>query len=531
MKVSIENTELTNSLRAEFCERAPSSAIGNIVLCFILSYQTYHLDKIPTPFKIGACLVLFGSMFRFITARSPKRDCKRIMFFTAIGGMGWFVVLSTVFLSGYFDQSFTNITLLILSGLASSALFTLAPIPFFLNAYLIAIFVAPTSIAYILGSPKLNPTFLTLVIVYFFFLHFQSRTYFSNLVKKFTDEFEIQSNQTILRTVIDVLPGNILYFDSDLKPIPMYKVHRPLVEENNVLREKIDQFSKSNLQHDQIELEIFSKNQTRWHLVSMSKTEQNRMVCVLIDIHDEKTAEMEAKKQKARTEHTAKLASLGEISAGIAHEINNPLTVIKGKSQHIALLLQRNDHATDKVIYDTGIINQMVNRIASIVRGLKVFARDASEDPFLLSRVNTIIDDTLTLCKSRFSSRGIQLDVDLCDDQEIECRATQISQVLLNLLSNAFDAVEALNEKWVKITTLNHDTSIEIQISDSGPGISSELQDKIFQPFYTTKEVGKGTGLGLSISSGIIKSHSGELFVDTVNDHTLFTVILPKKQS
>ncbi|MBY0315470.1 MAG: GHKL domain-containing protein [Bdellovibrionales bacterium] len=115
-------------------------------------------------------------------------------------------------------------------------------------------------------------------------------------------------------------------------------------------------------------------------------------------------------------------------------------------------------------------------------------------------------------------------------DIKIQCRSVEISQVFLNLLDNAFDAIHQLEEKWVRVELRDLDESIEMSFTDSGWGIPECLKDKIMQPFFTTKEVGKGTGLGLSIAHGIIEAHQGQLFLDSTSTHTRFAVRLPKQQ-
>ena len=113
----------------------------------------------------------------------------------------------------------------------------------------------------------------------------------------------------------------------------------------------------------------------------------------------------------------------------------------------------------------------------------------------------------------------------------IECRPSQISQALLNLLNNSFDAVANLSHAWVRLDVVERDGSVELSVTDSGKGIAPELREKILQPFFTTKELGQGVGLGLSISNGLIESHRGMLRMDTRSSNTRFVVTLPSKQS
>jgi PAS domain S-box-containing protein len=226
----------------------------------------------------------------------------------------------------------------------------------------------------------------------------------------------------------------------------------------------------------------------------------------------------------------SKLSSLGEMSAGIAHEINNPLAIILGKAQHLKLVLNQESPSMDSVKRGIDVIESTSNRIARIIKGLQIFSRDGNRDAFESKSVRDLIEDTISFCHSRFKNHGTRLDIEeVPADLALDCQATQISQVILNLLNNAFDAVQTLPEKWVRIGVSDLGARVEIRVSDSGTGISPEIAKKILEPFFTTKEVGKGTGLGLSISLGIVKSHGGDLRLDRTAQHTTFVINLPKR--
>lgn len=209
------------------------------------------------------------------------------------------------------------------------------------------------------------------------------------------------------------------------------------------------------------------------------------------------------------------------MSSGIAHEINNPLTVIKAKVYQI----KKNIHNTneDKMLQDLDIISKTTDRIYKIVKGLRSFARDASEDPFERLTSKQIIQASLDLCQERFQQFGVQVILNQNSDFPINGRESQLVQVLVNLLSNAFDAIQNLNEKWIQVDVSNY----EISVTDSGNGIPKAIADKLMQPFFTTKEVGKGVGLGLSISKGIIADHGGKLFLDSTVTNTRFVIEFP----
>jgi signal transduction histidine kinase len=117
------------------------------------------------------------------------------------------------------------------------------------------------------------------------------------------------------------------------------------------------------------------------------------------------------------------------------------------------------------------------------------------------------------------------------EDLMIECRPTPISQVLLNILNNAFDAIEKMDHRWVRIECVDIGSQVVIRLIDSGPGIREDLRAKILEPFFTTKEVGKGTGLGLSIAHGIVRAHNGKIEIDSSCPNTCFQITLPKYQT
>lgn len=234
--------------------------------------------------------------------------------------------------------------------------------------------------------------------------------------------------------------------------------------------------------------------------------------------------------QKALTV-SVKMAALGTMAGGVAHEVNSPLTAINlivpiaKEEMHKAGF---NNDNVNKLLDD---LTDMIQRIARITKGLRTFARDAQADPMVLTSVKSIVDDTLAVCLSRFKEHDIALKQQTPEDLNIRCRSSQIAQVLLNLLNNSFDAVRDLPEKWVEIEAKEHDAWIEIGVTDSGKGIAKDIADKLFDPFFTTKALGQGTGLGLSISKGLIEGHEGQIFVDESCSNTRIVLRFPKMPS
>ncbi|MGZ6470000.1 MAG: CHASE domain-containing protein [Bdellovibrio sp.] len=223
----------------------------------------------------------------------------------------------------------------------------------------------------------------------------------------------------------------------------------------------------------------------------------------------------------------SRLSSLGELAAGLAHEINNPLAIISSKVDVTLDQSKKGKLSSELLEESLQKINAMVHRIARLVRGLKTLSRDATTDPFVPVLVIDLINDSIGLCGKRITNHSIKIFVECSSKITVQGRAPQLTQVLINLLSNAIDAVEPLNDKWIKIQVKELKDIIQIEVIDSGRGIETDIAEKILNPFFTTKDIGKGTGLGLSISKSIIDEHKGKLSLDNSQANTTFVIELP----
>lgn len=263
----------------------------------------------------------------------------------------------------------------------------------------------------------------------------------------------------------------------------------------------------------------------------MTSSGTPRMYGVAWDSTEEIQTEMQMAEAKAKMISSTKMAALGEMSGGIAHEINNPLTVIQARAFQLQQMVDSGKMDPVKIKQASESISRTADKIARIIKSLRSFAREGTYDPFEVVPVKQIIDETLEFCRTRFYNHGVEVEVLPIDpDLEVECRLIQIEQVLLNLLNNSFDAIANLKDKWIRIEVKETEDHVEILVIDSGNGIPDIIADQIMLPFFTTKEVGKGTGLGLSISAGIIKSHNGDLHLQPGTPNTTFAIKLPRWQ-
>lgn len=233
------------------------------------------------------------------------------------------------------------------------------------------------------------------------------------------------------------------------------------------------------------------------------------------------------RRSEAAIFHSSKMASLGQMAAGIAHEVNNPITIIHGTAGLLKKSVQSSELNLPKIIGGLERIEKTALRISRIVKGLRMFSRSGENDPAMTTPLAEILEETLDLCRERFRDYAIDLRIDEIPEVSIRCRPTQISQVLLNLLNNSFDAISRESERWVSIDFSHFGDNVRVSVTDSGPGLSEETQRRLMEPFFTTKEPGKGTGLGLPISRGIVEEHGGKLLFDRDAKNTCFAIELP----
>jgi PAS domain S-box-containing protein len=276
-------------------------------------------------------------------------------------------------------------------------------------------------------------------------------------------------------------------------------------------------------QVDNLELQILRANGSAGHFsvnLSPMRDEQgniNSIVVVMTDITDSAVL-------RDQLVHAEKMAAVGQLVSGVAHEVNNPLTAILG----FADLLLENSDLPETARKDLRVILQEAQRTKQIVQNLLSFARQMppQRNPVQL---NLILRRTIQLRSYDFASHGVDV-VEHLDEQlpDVVGDAHQLQQVFLNILNNAYDAVHEVGRSArIEIMTTKTGGAVEVSFRDNGPGISHP--DKIFDPFFTTKEVGKGTGLGLSICYGIVKEHGGEILCHNNSDGqgATFIVRLP----
>ena len=252
---------------------------------------------------------------------------------------------------------------------------------------------------------------------------------------------------------------------------------------------------------------------------------ESLVLSIARDITERKKAEEERKNLEQRLQIASRLATVGEMASGIAHEINNPLTGVIGFSQ---LLMQKKD-IPEGIREYTKIIHDGAQRMAGIVDRLLAFARQHKPERSY-ANINHIIEATLKLRAYEMETSNIKLTTQLDPDlRETMADAAQLQQVFLNIIINAEAEMKSAHGKGeLQVKTEDTDNTIRISFKDDGPGIASENLEKVFDPFFTTREVGRGTGLGLSLCYGIIAEHRGRLYARSkLGQGATFIVELP----
>lgn len=344
----------------------------------------------------------------------------------------------------------------------------------------------------------------------------------------------MKSEYERLKVIIDLIPNTISWVNSDMT---YFGVNRALADTCNVTPDDFvgktigfytkERFfyefvtelfrSKSDTIYRELEARISGVDHT--YLVTGTKLEDKEKAVVIgVDI-------TELTKLKDHVSFTQKLANLGEMFAGIIHDINNPLMMIEANIKRAKKKI--NDDEVNELLTKVEMSSQ---KISKIVKGIKVYIRqDGTAEPHVKENLGKIVDDALVICENKLKENMVAVTFDpKINQMEVSCHFTQIFQVFVNLISNAIDAISGLQEKSIEITAKDLGDRIQVRFMDSGNGIPKEIQEKMFNAFFTTKDRGVGSGLGLSLCRKILEAHGGSLTIDDSAPHTTFVVELMK---
>lgn len=326
----------------------------------------------------------------------------------------------------------------------------------------------------------------------------------------------------------------IFQLDPTLGPptaeVYLSKIHPEDQKKLLVAREKAIQENSGYV----MQLRIIRTDMTIAYVVNHAKIEFNdetlekKMFGVLQDITSTVERENSSSNNKVRIFSENNLTLMSEMVRGIAHEMNNPLAIIVGKINFLQSKINKKYPDDREILNDLASIEKSSLRVAKIISALKVISDSKGQDVLTEVDLDNVVDMIMSVSGEKISSESVKFDINKTPGLKVLGNASELSLAILALLYNAHDFVVATESPWISLEIIQSDElEIKIIVTDSGTGISSEISDKIMNPFFTTKPIGKGIGLGLSISQSIIKKLNGVLELDRSYPNTRFVIRLP----
>lgn len=246
------------------------------------------------------------------------------------------------------------------------------------------------------------------------------------------------------------------------------------------------------------------------------------------DITRLKEAKEIIKDQQSKLVASSRLSALGELSAALTHEINNPLSVILGRAEMLQTALSQPTVDIETIKSMVEAIQTTGHRIEKIMKTVRSLAHGGDNEPIQKVTLKSLFDAVLDILGARIRGHGIQIQIDDKNFQkQISCRPTEVFQILTNLVNNSHDAILGKPKSWIKLSCEIVDGYYLFEVLDSGNGLSENVIDYLFTPFYTTKPIGAGTGLGLSISKTLATRAGGDIYYDKTSLNTKFVLKLP----
>lgn len=403
-------------------------------------------------------------------------------------------------------------------------------------------------------SPLLK-SFITLILfisvsfaVYFYFKKSEEKEFQNeNLLIESQKQIAIatiklEEQKHMLQKMIDNVPALISYWDKNLVNLianqTYYKYYGhapgkingmhitevlgPIYHLNKIYIENVMKGIPQVFERD-IPTPEGVKSTISQYLPEIQNGEVVGFFALITDVTEVKSMQKLIDEQRQFAIQSEKMIALGEMAAGLAHEINNPLAIINGSIQ----LLERFKNDPDKYANKTEQILNATKRISKIIKGLRKFSHSSENESLKLHSLAKIVDEALVLIVGSSRNRGVPIKTEIDTSLIVFVNEIEVEQVLINLIGNAADAIQDFDEKWINVKAFKNENKIIMQVIDSGKGISKEIENKLFQPFFTTKRVGEGTGLGLSISKGLIESNGGNLSINRKLTNTCFEIVLP----
>jgi PAS domain S-box-containing protein len=375
--------------------------------------------------------------------------------------------------------------------------------------------------------------------------------YFSDISDRKRAERELEQTHQRLASVLDNTSVGVYAVDREWKFTYVNENAKALLKEmGNVMgkdlrsvfpdqqastREKLEQVMTTR---QPVAFESYYRTLDLSTNVSAHPLDDGGITIYFTDISAQRRLERELEEERAQRQQ--RIEVLARLSSGLAHEIKNPLAIIHARASDLQELAEEGEVERSEIAKTCTSIVQTSDRAIRILRGVAAMARVGTHDPMQPADVAAMVRQTVELVEGRYKVAGVRLDTAVPEGlPPLECREVQISQILVNLLNNAIDAVEGdtRSERWVRVAVSvqpgteheNHIDRMQISVVDGGPGVAPEHKERLMQTFFTTKSMGAGIGIGLSVSRTIAEDHGGQLELRESDKHTCFRLTLPIK--
>lgn len=378
-------------------------------------------------------------------------------------------------------------------------------------------------------------------------------TTFRDISKQIIQQRTNENDKRFYERILDLMPGIVFIKDMDGKFIYGNKNFHELLGTKSVIGKTSDSYLVKEMAdkvyaHDS---EVLTKGRAQdfeeiihWKDGSKSIFRTTRFpyiqdngelrgVCAVAkDITNELKVSEALEEERRRLAHVSKLAAIGVLSAEIAHEIKNPLTIIQMANDVLQSAMSEKDIDRNLLNEKMKVINEAIGRMNKVISSLGNVSRNGDHDEDSTFNVGEMLDEVVSLCSSKTRKLKIEIEIKKTEALKLNITANrvQISEVLLNVFMNALDAVEKEKLPEVIVCVSHQLDQLVFKIWDNGPGVPEDIRTKIFEPFYTTKKLFHGSGLGLSIAKKIVDKHNGDLFYEDTQDGHCFVIRMPVGQ-
>jgi signal transduction histidine kinase len=409
------------------------------------------------------------------------------------------------------------------NGLLAAVMYSFSPTPKIQKAFILFLSI-PVVIIILFnesGSMKYCGVLLGIFTLY---LLAASKNHSSDLKYAYEFENRLLAEYEKLQEIFDSIPGFVIIV-SDVGEWIQYSKSTGNVLNSDRLKFEIRRTLESGQNKKTVELDLGSVDED-CYIVSFEKLFNDEVLVIGLPIGELKKMRTLLETQKAKADYSARLAAIGEMAGGVAHEINNPLTVISITSEFLQSKLK--DAHVDSEIWKrhTDKIYETSNKIAKVVKSLQNLTREDVLEQMSNVDLDVVILESIDISSEKMKRKGVILDYKGKGPLWVEGKHVEIGQVLINLINNSFESIEFTGR--IEIKTREYKDDVFLCVVDTGRGIQEEIREKLFQPFFSTKEVGKGSGLGLSVSRSLVQGMGGDIELLQSHNPTIFQIKLKK---